>query len=450
MPIDIISSAFFDGPEVIPGWHYLKRYAPLAAAVGAVKYYTNGASNTWSGDLHGKVFIVTGGTSGLGAAVTYQLALKGAQVVLLCRQIDDVFTIDFVEDMRNRTNNFMVYAEQCDFLLLHSVRLFATRWLDNQPPRRLDGVICCAAEALPKWKPRQVSEDGVELQIAVNYLGPVHLLTLLKPLLHVQPADRDVRVVVATCLSQAFGEVNEKDLLWDARRYPSSNPLAVYGTSKLLLGMFGRQFQRLLNAYERTDKAPCNIRVSVVNPGIMRTASTRRYISMGTLWGLFLYLVMYPVWWLFLKGLTQGAQLVMFAVLAPILGAQDGGNLVQECKILAQGRKEYYDYDLQERVAEKTQELIKALEMLSAVERKKRDPSGKTSTEKKEGEKLTDLSLKPESEEDLDYKLQMMRKSMGLPMGAGNLFSENEAVKSENSSANPRKAKAKQRKSNRK
>lgn len=417
MPIDIISTAIFDGPQAIPGWDHLKVYVPAAAALGAVKWYFGGASNTWKRDLHGRVFIVTGGTSGLGAAATYELALRGAQVVLLCRLTSDPFTVDFVEDMRERTNNFMIYAEQCDLSSLHLVRLFATTWLDNLPPRRLDGVICCAAECLPPGKKRQLSHDGVETQIAVNYLAHFHLLTLLRPSLHVQPPDRDVRVVLVTCASQALATVDSRDLLWESRPYPATKPWQVYGTLKLMLGMFAKLFQRRLNEYVRPDKSPCNIRVSVVNPGIMRTASTRRFFSLGSILGLLIYVVLYPLWFLVFKSPLQGVQSVLFAILAPVLGAQDGGNLIQECRILTTARKEYYDYELQDEMYSQTEKAIEALEKLAAIERKKQEKaSGIDKKKQREAKKKQeDIHEKPETEADLEYKLSMMRKSMGMP-----------------------------------
>lgn len=420
MPIDILSTALFDGPDAIPGWQHLKVWAPVAAAAAATKWYFGGAVNTFNRDMHGKVFLVTGGTSGLGAQAVYELARRGAQVVLLVRSALDAWTVDYIDDMRERTNNFMVYAEQCDLLLLHLVRQFATKWLDNNPPRRLDGVVCCAAECTPRGKPRQQTVDGVELQLAVNYLAHYHLLTLLKPSLHVQPPDRDVRVVLASCSSQAMGEVSARDLLWEARPYPAAKPWRVYGTLKLMLGMFGRLFQRRLNAYARKDKAPCNIKVCIVNPGLLRTPSTRRFLSMGSLWGLLLYVLLYPLWFLFLKSASQGVQLVLFALWAPVLGAQDGGNVIQECRIVQNGRKEYYDYELQDDVFDKTADAIAALEKASAIERKKQEKAlgldKKKDAEKQR--KKADLREKPETLDDLDYKLNMMRKSMGLPLGA--------------------------------
>ena len=418
MPVDIISTIIFDGTDAIPGWRYIKTAAPALAAIGATKYYFGGTTNTWERELHGKVYIITGGTSGVGAHLAYELATKGAQIILLVRSIEDSWTVEYVDDLRERTNNFMIYAEECDLASLYSVRKFATRWLDNQPPRRLDGVICCAAETLPLGKGKQLTVDGVERQIGINYLGHYHLLTLLSPSLRVQPPDRDVRVLIANCSSHLLGDVNVKDLLWENTPYPRYQPYKVYGTSKLLLGMFCKEFQREHDRYERKDKHRCNIRVNMVNPGIMRSASTRRFLSMGSLFGLLVYLVMYPIWWLLLKSSYQGSQSFLFAVAAPIIPKIEGGNLIQECKIVTKTRKEYGDEELQKEVFATTEKLIAALEKQSAVNRKKQEK--KLKSQKKEA----DLSRKPETVDELESKLDKLRREIAIPRSSEALFPE--------------------------
>lgn len=431
MPIDIISSAIFDGPDTIPGWPYIKTYVPILSAVAAVKYYFGGSSNTFDRNMHGRVILVTGGTSGLGAETVYQLALRGAQIVLLCRSTQDQWTVDFIDDMRERTNNPLIYAELCDLLSLHSIREFATTWLDTRTPRRLDGVVCCAADCIPRGSPRSVTIDGVERQMAVNYLGHYHLLTLLRPSLHVQPPDRDVRVVFTTCSTQTLGSIDRSDLLWENRPYPKSTPWKVYGTSKLLLGMFARLFQRDVNSYSRPDKAPCNIQVSVVNPGLMRSPSTRRFISLGTIWGLILYILLFPIWYIFFKSCLQGAQSILFAMFAPVLGPQDGGNFIQECGILKQGRGEYYDYELQDEIFKDTAALIDTLERQSAIERKKQEKATGVDKKKQTDQeaKMKDLSEKPNTVEELDHKLAAMRQSLQYPLGVPSFASGNDTKK---------------------
>lgn len=424
MPLDIAASALLEGPQAIPGWEYIKAYGPTVATVVAAKYYFGGAVSGWEREMHGKVFMITGGTSGMGAYLADYLARKGAQIVLLVRTTEDQWLTEYVENLRDTTGNFMIYAETCDLADLYLVRKFATHWLDNQPPRRLDGVICCANEAMPAGKPRNVSVDGLERQMAVNYVGHFHLLTLLAPSLRVQPPDRDVRVVLATCSSMAAGSIEEKDLLWQSRRYPLWQPWRVHGTSKLLLGMFAKEFQRQLNAYERSDKAKCNVRINLVNPGLVRTPLTRRQLSFGTLWGLFLYVLMYPLWFVFLKSAAQGVQLMIFALCAPVLAQLETANLIQECKIQPRIRKELVDAELQKQLFDETEKHIATLERASAVVRNR----NKKSEEKrsKKGDKKAASSTPaesgvpqsvPKTENALDARLDLLRLLLGIGQG---------------------------------
>lgn len=423
MPIDIIGSAIFDGPESIPGWDYIKTYTPVVLTIAGIKYYFGGTTNTWERDYHGKVYIMTGSTSGMGAYLAYELAKKGAQLILLVRSTEDSWIVDYVEDLREKTDNFMIYAEECDLNSLYSIRKFATKWLDNQPPRRLDGVICCAGETIPMGKARQVTIDGVERQIGINYLAHYHLLTLLSPALKVQLPDRDVRIVMATCVSQALGELDMKDPLWLNRRYPTRAPWKLYGTSKLMLAMFAKEFQRRLNSFERKDKAPCNVRINVVNPGIMRTASTRRFLSMGTIWGLLAYFVLFPIFWLFFKSPNQGAQSFLYTLAAPVFQNLDGGNIIQECKILKPARKEFDDVELQKTLFDETEKILEALEKNSAIERKKQEKiqeskkplAEKLRAQNEEIKRKNDIYTKPETPEELQAKISQLKKLIGIP-----------------------------------
>lgn len=414
MPVDILTSVFFDGVESIPGWEYIKRFALPALGAAGVKYYLGGTTNTWDRDLHGKVFMITGGTSGTGQQLALELATKGAQIILLVRSTEDLWTVDYVEDLRETSNNHLIYAEQCDLADLHLVRKFATKWLDNQPPRRLDGVICCAAESTPIGVARQFTIDGVERQMGINYLAHFHLLTLLGPSLRVQPPDRDVRVILCSCSTHALGEVDTTDLLWTDKTYPLRQPWKVYGTSKLLLGLFAKEYQRQLDKYERPDKSPVNVRINLVNPGIMRSPSTRRFLSMGSIFGLILYVLMWPLWWFVLKSTGQGIQSILFALYAPVFKKVEGGNYIQECKIVAAGqRKEYLDEQIQEEVFIKTQELLADLEKKAAIERKKKErleEMGKSTKQKKEEEKQREEKKKTAQQ----HRVEKLRLELGI------------------------------------
>ena len=397
MPLDYLGAVFLQKTHTIPHWEQIKQLAPPLVAAFLFKLYTNGSSNTWERKLHGKVYIMTGGTSGIGASLAREMASRGAQLILLTSQAAEdadasakIWLTDYIEDLRESTGNEMIYAEDCDLSSLYSIRKFATKWLDNKPARRLDGIICLAGESLPMGKLRSNSIDGIEIQMAINYLGHYQLLTLLEPALKVQPPDRDVRVLLSSCLSQNLGQIDLNDLLWEERSYPQRSPWKVYGTSKLLLNMFAKEFQRKLESVERADKQPCGVRVNIVNPGIVRSPSTRRFLSFGTVWGLLLYLVLYPIFWLILKSTQMGMQSYIYALNSPEIFPLKGGQYIKECKIIEQeSRKELHDPELQKKVFEITAAKIDKLERASALERNKNKSKKKDEKAEKNSAKST-------------------------------------------------------------
>lgn len=399
MPINIIGTMLVEGPDAIPGWPLIRQYGPPLATGAALKWYFRGRTNTWERNLHGKVYIVTGGTSGLGASVVDELASKGAQIILLVRDTDDYWTVEYVQELRERHENFLIYAEQCDLSDLYSVRKFATKWLDNVPPRRIDGFVCCAGEALPYGKPRENSIDGIEIHTAVNYAGVFHLLTLLAPGLRIQLPDRDVRVLLTTCMSQAMGTVLVEDPLNLKQRYNKSAPWRSLGTSKLALSMFAKEFQKRLQSVPRKDGAPCNVRVNVVNPGFMRTAGTKRVLTVGSLIGLFLYMVLYPILWVFLKSPRQGAQSFLHALMSPDLVKIDGGNFIADCAIYHPARGELQDDELQKQLYDNTERDIALVEKESALERKRLENRRKAEKEDKKNGKENSMGIHEIKEE---------------------------------------------------
>lgn len=384
MPINILRTFLAEGKSGVPYYDQIVKYAPPVMGVAATKWFFSGSVNTWDRDMHGKVIIMTGGTSGIGAMVAQQLALKGAQLILLVRRSS--WVVDYVNDLRESTGNLMIHMEEVDLESLHSVRTFATKWLDNSPPRRLDMIICLAGVANPPRQPRTASAvDGVESQLQINYLSHFHLVTLLSPALRVQPPDRDVRVILTTCVAGVMGELDMNDLEFKTRGYPSNQPWKVFGASKLMLTMFAYEFQKRLNAYVRPDKADNNVRLIVVDPGLTRSPSLRRFASFGTILGLFIYLLMWPLYWLFLKSPYTGAQTHLYAAMSAEFEEITEVSYTGQCKIRNRPpRKELVDDELQKLLFDNTELFIESVEKRSALARKREEMTTKASETKGE------------------------------------------------------------------
>ncbi|KAJ5160224.1 oxidoreductase C19A8.06 [Penicillium canariense] len=381
MPIPIIAQGIQDGIGSIPyAWSAIK-IAPWLLVIAALKYYFGGARNTSERLMHSKVVMVTGGTSGIGANVVRELAARGAQVILLTKQPpSDLFLVEYIDDLRRTTKNQLIYAEQVDLSSLYSIRTFATKWIDNTPPRRLDAVVLCGGAAVPT-SARKNTEDGLDEEWQVNYLANFHLLSILSPALRVQPAHRDVRVIFATCASY-IGATFDLDTVQRGKGAPATSAKntskpktatpstkGIYALSKFSLMTFAHSFQRHLNAYARPDGLPPCTRVLVVDPGLSRTPGTRRWLTGGSLWGLLLYLLTWPLWCLVLKSPQQGAQSILYAVMEESYARGEGGWLIKECREVDCARRDVRDEELGKRLWEFSEKQIEAAEKEGAVRR---------------------------------------------------------------------------------
>lgn len=423
MPVPLISQVFAEGFDSIPYLRPILKAVPWLALLYVLKRYFGGAANTSERNMHGKVVLVTGGTSGVGDAVVHELATRGAQIVLLTQYaLTDPFLVAYIEDLRNDTNNQLITAEQVDLASLYSIRTFATKWIDNAPPRRLDMIILCGNTITTKsGEVESTPGEGVEINWMVNYLSNFHLLSILSPALRAQPPDRDVRILFGTCSSYLGGDLlhitsnhqpskNKKTANGSATANASVqeptrfSPSNAHATSKLALTMFAVAFQKHLSAYKRPDKMPMNTKVLAVDPGFSRTPGTRRWLSFGSLFGLALYLFFYPFWWLVLKSPTMGAQSFLHAAMEERFSrASDspgsGAWLIKECAERQFGREDVKDEEKQKLLWEYSEKMV--------VEAEKRGATYRAKVKKEEEERKEEAAAEKEIQ---DYKEKIGKK----------------------------------------
>ncbi|KAK3186336.1 hypothetical protein K4F52_004874 [Lecanicillium sp. MT-2017a] len=365
-----------------------------SAVVGAVlfmlKRYTSGKAYESEKPMHGKVAMITGGTSGIGAEAAFELANRGAQLILLTQTpVADPFLVEYIQDLRQKTNNQLIYAEQVDLSSLHSIRKFATAWIDNAPPRRLDMVILCASTMTPPGGKRVELDGGIEQTWMVNFLANFHLLGILSPAIRAQPFDRDVRIVLLTCSSYIRSPSLKVAISSD-----NWSPSRAYARSKLALNVFGQALQKHLDSYKRPDELPMNARVVFVDPGFCRTPGTRRWITRGSLLRLFLYLVGYIFPWLLLKSPWRGAQSVLCAVMDGHILKGSGGKLIKECTEVDFARPEVHDEEVAKKLWEESDALIESVEKSQA---KKRANEKAAQSKNEEAEKEQEQAAEVES-----------------------------------------------------
>ena len=225
----------------------------------------------WSADnipaLNGRIALVTGANIGLGLETTRQLALKGARVVMACRNPERaaIARQQLIDD--GCTGLEVLELDLGD---LQSVRSAVAVIQDRIP--QLDLLINNAGVMAP---PRRLSPQGHEWQLAVNHLGHMALTEGLLPLMASSP---DPRVVTVTSGAQYFGTIRWDDLNWSQRydRY------GAYAQSKLANVMFALE----LDARLREQNSP--VRSLAAHPGLAHQPPTHRVgecrSASGSIW----------------------------------------------------------------------------------------------------------------------------------------------------------------------
>jgi NAD(P)-dependent dehydrogenase (short-subunit alcohol dehydrogenase family) len=137
--------------------------------------------------MDGKVVLITGASSGLGLAAAEGFAELGATVWLAVRNLEGG------ERARARLLEqqpaAQVHLALCDLSRLRSVRRFCERFVAEAP--RLDVLVNNAGVLTQE---RQLSDDGIELTLATNVVGPFLLTQLLAPVLERSAPSRIVNV----------------------------------------------------------------------------------------------------------------------------------------------------------------------------------------------------------------------------------------------------------------
>jgi NAD(P)-dependent dehydrogenase (short-subunit alcohol dehydrogenase family) len=180
--------------------------------------------------------LVTGATDGLGQALARELASRGASVLLHGRS--DARLESTRREIQLTTGSDRLRPYRADFSSLEEVRRLAHDV--ERDHDRLDLLINNAGIGFGKPdRGREVSADGYELRLAVNYLAPFLLTKLLLPLLRRSAPARIVNVASAGQVPVDFDDIM-LEVSYDGTR--------AYRQSKLALVMFTFELTDRLDA----------------------------------------------------------------------------------------------------------------------------------------------------------------------------------------------------------
>jgi NAD(P)-dependent dehydrogenase (short-subunit alcohol dehydrogenase family) len=198
-----------------------------------------------------RVVVITGATSGIGLATATALCRAGDRVIGLGRSPERARAAEAV--VRRQVPEADLTVDVADLASQRQVNELAGRILTDAP--RVDVLINNAA-VVPGWY--LATEDGYEMQFAVNHLAPFLLTARLYPALRAAP---DGRVVTVSSGSHRGARIRWADVM--LRR--SYHPLRAYRQSKVANVLFSYE----LNRRRRGDSS---VRAFVADPGLVDTA----------------------------------------------------------------------------------------------------------------------------------------------------------------------------------
>ncbi len=223
--------------------------------------------------MDGKLVIVTGATGGIGFYTAQEIARMGAAVILVGR--NEAKCLASVPAIQQDTGNPSISYLLADLSSQTQIRTLAQKFLDQYD--HLDVLVNNAGVAFLR---RHLSEDGLEMTLAVNHLAYFLLTNLLLDALRASPTARVVNV-------SSGSHYNEHLDFSDLQLTRYYNPLKAYGRSKLANILFTYELARRLSGTHITSNALTPGRVAtdiwkkvnrwltpLINPIIQRIGQT--------------------------------------------------------------------------------------------------------------------------------------------------------------------------------
>lgn len=203
------------------------------------------------GEMSGRVCVVTGASGGIGKAAAVELARRGATIALVVRSAErgQAARAEIERDTGNRDARVVL----ADLSRQADVRRAAGELLAAFP--RIDVLLNNAAVYTRRLR---LSDDGIELQWAVNHLAPFLLTSLLLPRLL---ASAPARVVTVSSNAHGMAELRWDDL--EMRRRRRYRGFQQYGNTKRANVLFTRELAR------RT--AGTGVTANALHPGTVAT-----------------------------------------------------------------------------------------------------------------------------------------------------------------------------------
>ncbi|MGE5353651.1 MAG: SDR family NAD(P)-dependent oxidoreductase [Acidobacteriota bacterium] len=222
-----------------------------------------------------KIIIITGGSSGIGAAAAKELREKGANVVITGRSEKTKAVAE-----ETGSDHFLV-----DYTRLSDVRKFALELLEKYP--RIDVLVNNAGGIFPD---RRITPDGHEMIFQVNYLAAFLLTNLLRSRLE----ESHAVVINSSSAGHMFGRLDFEDLDMEKK----FNPMRAYSNSKMMNILHAMEISRRFNG----------VSAASFHPGGVATGFARSYT------GIMKFIYESPFRHLYLISPLKGAETLLWLI----------------------------------------------------------------------------------------------------------------------------------------
>ncbi|KAJ8415366.1 hypothetical protein AAFF_G00423460 [Aldrovandia affinis] len=243
--------------------------------------------------LDGKTVLITGGNAGVGKETAIALAIRGARVIIACR--DTERSEKAVREIKRTSHNVNVIQMELDLANLRAIREFCKTFLQRE--KRLDILINNAGmPSVLDW-----TDDSFSMCFGVNHLGHFLLTNLLLGRLKESAPSR---VITLTCSAYKYQKLDFQDLNYNLF------PFFTYCRSKLANIYFTQELARMMEGKGVTAYS--------VHPGYMQSNWTCHY-------SILFRVVMQAIMFMFFVTCEVGAQTVVYCAVADEVVPHSGG-----------------------------------------------------------------------------------------------------------------------------
>lgn len=208
--------------------------------------------------LENRIALVTGANAGIGRETVRALADAGMTVILVCR--DPKRGEEALSDVQQTTGSQKLHLLLADLSSQASIRELAKEVL-----RRFSSLHVLINNAAVITQKRELTEDGIERQFAVNHLAPFLLTHLLLDLMQRSAPARIINV--SSQMHQRTGFDFE-----NLQGEKSYHPRTIYAQTKLANVLFTKELARRLQGSGVTANA--------LHPGTVATGLFGRFLGL--------------------------------------------------------------------------------------------------------------------------------------------------------------------------